>query len=1005
MVARASGVMLGMLALALALVVLVGRYEVIPIMLAGKGSAHAGGKQQVLASPNWLEVATNIQKSGYVAGDQESSVEEARLLRGKLQDAQKELEDAWKQLEIAEGGSIGKDDMIVGTKVSPMEEVKVKQDGARIWFSKTNVKNGETVRIHWTGILGGTADDFIALYLSPESDNHDYLEKHPVTECSTWYDGRGWINIRLFNHRVPGGYEVRYFRKGSFPNDRALFVSTDSNLGSMVFCPNHHCHENVFFLVSVSGTRPSFPAHEPTQVRLSMTSEPTEMRVMWVSEACPGKPFGGAVVLFSEESCVSEAGEEVPHCRYEHRVKPSFTTYTADDLCGAPANTERAQNFLDPGYIYDAVMTSLEPGRRYFYRVGCQDAPGGWSAASLGHANVKGWPAGLMMSDEMSFVAPPWVGKEQEVSFIAYGDSGVSVFQGNGHTTNNAPENVNSEILKHVSSGSAGMVLHLGDISYAMGRAYVWEQWGKLVEPIASQVPFMVTVGNHEYDHLPGTSLSLIPPASSARMHYRTWSTPDYPFPTSLERVKGTIIRGGGNYFKGTSLAADFCFSSKPDGQEIVSGKVLYEHKIVVLYSSSCSILSQASVAELYGASAVIIITPEQGALQLARNESDPSFVGDATIPVVLMSQEDGKDVIEWIDDHSVRGQEMQAEIRSSYKLQANDPSLPDAVKAREPAGFHPSWGNYGDDGGGECGVPFSKRFHMPDGKGNGNFWYSFDYGSVRVIVVSSEHDYRKGSVQYSWIKDTLLNTDRAMTPWVVVAMHRSIYGRIDNDMEQNVSDHMQQHLEPLFRDHKVDLVLSGHEHRYLRTAPVYKDLNMQSSDEFGVTYAVVGTGGARLVYRARDEVHRHFYCVGGLFYRRRCGPCASDDFACYDNENCCLIQGTEYSKCGYCERINATGPGDWRPSSPAGPRDPKKYGWQRKMLSDFGFVRVTASKSALKLEFVESLKVNHEPTVDELGRSLHLEPGVQVGCKEDCSMDAVPSGKVVDSVTILQKD
>lgn len=27
--------------------------------------------------------------------------------------------------------------------------------------------------------------------------------------------------------------------------------------------------------------------------------------------------------------------------------------------------------------------------------------------------------------------------------------------------------------------------------------------------------------------------------------------------------------------------------------------------------------------------------------------------------------------------------------------------------------GWHPSWGNYGDDSGGECAVPMVNRFHM----------------------------------------------------------------------------------------------------------------------------------------------------------------------------------------------------------------------------------------------------------------------------------------------------
>jgi hypothetical protein len=36
--------------------------------------------------------------------------------------------------------------------------------------------------------------------------------------------------------------------------------------------------------------------------------------------------------------------------------------------------------------------------------------------------------------------------------------------------------------------------------------------------------------------------------------------------------------------------------------------------------------------------------------------------------------------------------------------------------------GFHPPWGNFGDDSSGECGVPLFNRFKMPD-NGNSLFW------------------------------------------------------------------------------------------------------------------------------------------------------------------------------------------------------------------------------------------------------------------------------------------
>jgi hypothetical protein len=41
-------------------------------------------------------------------------------------------------------------------------------------------------------------------------------------------------------------------------------------------------------------------------------------------------------------------------------------------------------------------------------------------------------------------------------------------------------------------------LVHGGDVSYANGIQDIWDQWGQLVQPLAAQVPWMVSVGNHE---------------------------------------------------------------------------------------------------------------------------------------------------------------------------------------------------------------------------------------------------------------------------------------------------------------------------------------------------------------------------------------------------------------------------------------------------------------------------------------------------------------------------
>jgi phosphodiesterase/alkaline phosphatase D-like protein len=63
-------------------------------------------------------------------------------------------------------------------------------------------------------------------------------------------------------------------------------------------------------------------------------------------------------------------------------------------------------------------------------------------------------------------------------------------------------------------------------------------------------------------------------------------------------------------------------------------------------------------------------------------------------------------------------------------------------------------------------------RFVAPD-NGNGIFWYSFDFGSVHVVQISSEHDWLPGSEQYTWLEQDLQSVNRTQTPWVVLTSHR----------------------------------------------------------------------------------------------------------------------------------------------------------------------------------------------------------------------------------------
>eukprot|EP00540_Astrosyne_radiata_P000223 CAMPEP_0116833392 /NCGR_PEP_ID=MMETSP0418-20121206/6410_1 /TAXON_ID=1158023 /ORGANISM="Astrosyne radiata, Strain 13vi08-1A" /LENGTH=563 /DNA_ID=CAMNT_0004462835 /DNA_START=257 /DNA_END=1948 /DNA_ORIENTATION=+ len=158
--------------------------------------------------------------------------------------------------------------------------------------------------------------------------------------------------------------------------------------------------------------------------------------------------------------------------------------------------------------------------------------------------------------------------------------------------------------------------------------------------------------------------------------------------------------------------------------------------------------------------------------------------------------------------------------------------------------GYMPKWGDYGDDSGGECGVPTAKRFVMPEAGGNGVFWYSHDYATVHTIVLSAEHNLTKGSRQYTWLEKDLRNVNRTLTPWVIMEMHRPLYESEFIPWERKVNAGLRRQVEDLLFHHDVDLILSGHYHAYLRSCD---GLYQSKCNRGGPTYMTIGTAGAFL--------------------------------------------------------------------------------------------------------------------------------------------------------------
>ena len=168
---------------------------------------------------------------------------------------------------------------------------------------------------------------------------------------------------------------------------------------------------------------------------------------------------------------------------------------------------------------------------------------------------------------------------------------------------------------------------------------------------------------------------------------------------------------------------------------------------------------------------------------------------------------------------------------------------------------WRPSWANtsYGKDGGGECGVPYSLKFHMPGNSSlptrtgapdTRNLYYSFDSGPVHFLYLSTETDFLPDSDQYRFIKRNLESLNRKKTPFVVVQGHRPMYTTSDELRDAPLREKFLESLEPLLVGNNVTLALWGHVHRYERFCPLRNFTCVDWEKVNGTVHVVIGMAG-----------------------------------------------------------------------------------------------------------------------------------------------------------------
>jgi len=159
----------------------------------------------------------------------------------------------------------------------------------------------------------------------------------------------------------------------------------------------------------------------------------------------------------------------------------------------------------------------------------------------------------------------------------------------------------------------------------------------------------------------------------------------------------------------------------------------------------------------------------------------------------------------------------------SKYTTWKDEFFIPDELKLDASVPFFNAIGNH--EGWTQNTMAF---LQAPESNSGKQEYYSFDYGDIHFLVLSTQHKCKKGTPQYDFIIDDLSKTDKKFK---IVCFHESAYcegGHGENKMMKAVS-------QELFEKYKVDVVITGHSHFY------------QHNLVAGIHHLTVAGGGAPL--------------------------------------------------------------------------------------------------------------------------------------------------------------
>lgn len=121
---------------------------------------------------------------------------------------------------------------------------------------------------------------------------------------------------------------------------------------------------------------------------------------------------------------------------------------------------------------------------------------------------------------------------------------------------------------------------------------------------------------------------------------------------------------------------------------------------------------------------------------------------------------------------------------------------------------------------------------------------YSFDYGNAHFAVLNTNDLLCVTLAQMQWLKNDM---NKSAADWKIVFMHKSPY-TLGKDGKWPDALYLSDVLVKIIDECDVDLVMSGHDHMYLRTKPLADN----KVTDGGATYVLGGTAGTKR-YEVRE--------------------------------------------------------------------------------------------------------------------------------------------------------